>query len=94
MERQSKKITLVEPVEAHGQQVHELEIHEPAAREFEAMDRGSGRIQQAHHLLAACARIPYSSILSLCAKDYQAAMEALGELGFSQAPEPQSEPEG
>jgi len=91
VERRSTKVTLEQPVEANGETISELTIFEPAARECEAMDRGKGEIQKANHLLAACARVPYSTILLLSARDYQSAMEALGELGFSQ-PEASPEP--
>src|SRR3990167_8913548 len=84
MERRSVKVTLEQPVDAHGVEVSELTIYEPAARECEAMDRGKGEVQKANHLLAACAKIPYSTVLSLGSRDYQAAMGGLGELGFQE----------
>ncbi len=91
MERDSRRVTLSHPVEAHGETLTELVIQEPTARDFESMDRGKGQIQQVHHLLASCAKVPYSTILSLRVRDYQAAMGALAELGFQEAAEPLTE---
>ena len=85
MERRSIKVSLASPIRAHDEDVTELVIQEPRALEFEAMDRGKGELQKVNHLLAACAKVPYSSILTLCSRDYQAAMEALGKLGFQEA---------
>jgi len=91
MERKSVKVALEQPVEAHGVEVSELTIQEPSAREFEAMDRGKGEIQKTNYLLAACSKVPYSTILNLSAHDYQAALAALGELGFQEASPPSDE---
>lgn len=93
MERKSTELVLEQPVEAHGGTISKLTISEPSAREFEAMDRGKGEIQKTNHLLAACAKVPYSTILNLSARDYQAALGALGELGFTQASETSSDSE-
>jgi len=91
VERRSVKVKLEQPIEANGTEIAELTIIKPAGREFEAMDRGKGEVQRTNHLLAACAKVPYSTILNLSPEDYEAAMGALGGLGFPEASQPSSE---
>ena len=93
MERRSIKVLLSEPIRAHDADVAELVVYEPRALDFEAMDRGKGEFQKKNHLLAACCKVPYSSIVTLCMRDYHAAMEALAALDFMEAPQPDDSPE-
>lgn len=75
-------VKLMKSYTAHGKDIEELTIHEPGPREYEAMDRGGeGQIKKANHLLAAAARVPYGTIISLKPKDYQACMNALNLMG-------------
>jgi hypothetical protein len=90
-ELEKRTVQLSRPIPAHDQIHHVLVIHEPTAKELQALERGKGEIARVNHLLAECARIPYSSVLLLRARDWQACMEALAEMGFS-GPTEQQEP--
>ena len=91
-EEKSITIQLMEVLEAHGRELTELVVHAPRARDFEHMDAGgTGEIKRTNHLLASCAKIPYSSVLQLGSRDYQAALEALASLGFTASPTPSEE---
>lgn len=77
------EVTLGDPIQAHGEQITTLVIHKPKPKDFEAMDEGKGETAKANRLLASCARIPYSSVLTMELEDYEACMDALGGLaGF------------
>jgi hypothetical protein len=88
---ETRRVPLSRAIQAHDQKVSELVIYEPTAKELQALERGKGEIARVNHLLAECARIPYSSVLLLRARDWQACMEALAEMGFS-GPTEQQEP--
>jgi hypothetical protein len=84
VERRSKTIRLTTPIQAHGAEVSELTIYEPQAGDLEAFDQAKGDIQRQNHLLAVCARIPYSSVRTLSMVDWRSAMEALADSGFQE----------
>ena len=77
------EVELDTPIQAHGETVTKLILHEPAVDEFEAMDRGTGELNKAHHLIAACAKIPYSSLRMLSGSDYRRVMDAFIASGFT-----------
>jgi hypothetical protein len=82
MDREKRIVQLSSPIQAHGKDITELTILEHTGRELEAMDRGVGPIQKFNHLIAACANIPYPSVLQLRGADWNACVGAMEEMGF------------
>ena len=93
MPDESKTIKLSQPITAHGEMLTQLVLREPTAKDIEATDKAAidAPTKKANHLLAAVAGIPYSSVLLLRLRDWNACMEALAEMGFFEEPSPPSE---
>ncbi|OFX01395.1 MAG: hypothetical protein A3E78_01940 [Alphaproteobacteria bacterium RIFCSPHIGHO2_12_FULL_63_12] len=95
MAEESKTITLSQPITAHGESITKLVLREPTAKDIEATDKAAtdAPTKKANMLLASVAGIPYSSVLLLRLRDWNACMEALAEMGFFEEPSPRSESE-
>ncbi len=68
---------------AQKKEFDQLRLKEPDGKQMEMLDRGKGRQQGYNHMLSSVAAVPYSTIISIKARDYLKIGEAMTRMGFT-----------
>lgn len=70
-------IKLFEPISAHGQDIHELNIKRPKVEHLMSMDGVAGEMNQTTKLIEVLCDIPRNSVLQLDIEDLTNVMESI-----------------
>lgn len=70
-------IELVEPIQAHGETLTQVELQRPRMKHIEARDGASGQANAGVRIIAAIAGIPPSSVKEMVTEDFGAIESAL-----------------
>ena len=76
---EAKVVTLIEPIEAHGEKIAQLIIEQPVAKDMRNIPVGPLICGTLLDLAAKCSGVPPSSMDTLCAADVMQITEVMGD---------------